>query len=481
MLVFYNPLIIRKQDHLSSHHFFDSTVILKSRVCFIKSIQEKIMLNGLIEIVIILILVLFNGFLALTEIAFVSSRKVKLKERAGQGDKGAQAALHLLERPEQVLSTVQVGITLIAIMTGVFGGATLAGEVELLLEHIPVIEPYAGAISVALIVLATTYISLVIGELTPKQIGLRNPETIASRVAPGMQWAARQLSLVVNFLSFSTRSILRLLRFQPQPEVRVTDEEIKLLIQQGMQGGVFEAIEEHVIDRLFHLSDQRIRAIMTPRVEVTWLDSEDEPEKIYDQIFKSGFMKFPVATGDLDHLSGVVNASDLLAQKLAGETLNLESLAREALVLPESMPAFSALEQLRQSPIHMALVINEYGGVEGLITATDILEALVGDFPDKEQFIDPDIVQREDGSWLIDGMVSINEIMDLLNLREVPVDENDRYDTLGGLVLAALEQIPSTGDQFDWQEWHFEVMDMDGHRVDKVLVTSKVARPDKGA
>ena len=431
------------------------------------------MLNGLFEITIILILILFNGFLALTEIAFVSSRKVKLKERAGKGNHGAKVALQLLEKPEKVLSTVQVGITLIAILTGVFGGATLAGEVESILQSIPFIEPYAGAISVGLIVITTTYISLVVGELTPKQIGLRNPEGIASAVAPSMQWAARQLSLVVNFLSFSTRSILRLLRFQPQPEQRVTDEEIKLLIQQGMRGGVFEAVEERVIDRLFHLSDQRIRAIMTPRVEITWLNSDDRPEKIYNAIIKSGFIKFPVAKGKLDRLQGVVNANDVLAQQIAGEPLDLNSLAREALVLPESMPAFRALEQLKQNPIHMAIVINEYGGVEGLVTSTDILEALVGEFPDQAQFVDPDIVQREDGSWLIDGMVSINEIMDLLNLREVPVDEDDRYDTLGGLVLAALEQVPSTGDQFDWKDWHFEVVDMDGHRVDKVLVTSK--------
>ena len=431
------------------------------------------MINVVIEIAIIFILILFNGFLALTEIAFVSSRKVKLKERASNGDKGAQTALQLLEKPEQVLSTVQVGISLIAILTGVFGGATLAGELEAWLIRIPFLEPYARVVSVSLIVIGTTYISLVVGELTPKQIGLQNPETIASAVAPAMQWAANALSLIVNFLSFSTQSILRVLRIQPQPEERVTDEEIKLLIQQGLKGGAFEAIEERVIERLFHLSDQRIRTIMTPRIEIVWLDTDKDDKENHKRIIDSGFIKFPVAERRLSNLLGVVNASDILNQQLARESFDLKPLVSKPLVLPESMPAFRALEQLRESPIHLAVVINEYGGVEGIITATDILQALVGDFPDTGQTNDPDIVQREDGSWLIDGMVSIIEIRELLGLKDTPVDINDRYDTLGGLVLAALEQIPSTGDQFEWKDWHFEVVDMDGHRVDKVLVSPK--------
>ena len=436
----------------------------------LSSLQLHDMRNSLIEIAVILLLIVINGMLAMTEIAFVSSRKVKLRERATAGNRGAQAALQLLKKPEQIFSTVQVGITLIAILTGVFGGATLAGEVELVLKRLPLIGHYAGGISVGLIVVTTTYVALVIGELTPKQIGLQHAEAIAAAAAPSLQKAARGLSALINVLSYSTQLILRLLRVRVPPQQLVTDEEIKLLIKQGLQGGAFEAIEEHVIDRLFHLSDQRIRTIMTPRVEVVWLDTLHAPQDNLQKILGCGFDKFPVATGRLDRLRGVINLKDILAQQQAGEPFNLEKLVTASLVLPETTPAFQALVALKQNAPRMAMVINEFGGVEGLITASDILQALVGDFPEAVH-AEPDIVQREDGSWLVDGRVLTMEIMDLLSLTELPIKEEDRYDTLGGIVLAVLDRIPKSGDHFVWQDWRFEVVDMDGQRVDKVLVT----------
>lgn len=422
------------------------------------------------EIIIIFALILLNGMLAMTEIAVVSARKVRLKQMAGEGNSGASIALDLAEDPTQFLSAVQIGITLVGILAGVFGGATVATELANVLEGIPLLANYSDTISVTIVVLLITYLTLVLGELAPKRIALTRTETIAATMAPLMNWICRATSPLVSLLSASTSLVLRLVGIRPSGGPSVTEEDIKVLIGQATLEGVFEPVEERMVEKIFRLGDRHVNELMTPRLEVTYMDVSDSPDILLDKVASSGYSRFPLVKGNMDEVLGLVQAKDLLMVCMQGETIDLNSIKQKAIFLPENTPAFQVLERFRETRLHMAFVLDEYGGVQGIVTPMDILKAIVGDIPDIDEVYDPDIVHRPDGSLLLDGMLTRDELKDLLDLKDLPGEGEHIYDTLGGLVMTQLGRVPTSGDSFEWQGIRFEVMDMDGRRVDKVLV-----------
>ncbi len=416
--------------------------------------------------IIILLLTIANGIFAMSEAAVISARKAKLQQQINEGDARARAALKLAENPNRFLSTVQVGITLIGIFAGAFGEATLRDDLSRYVSRIPGLAAYREPISLGMVVLGLTYISLVIGELVPKRLALRDPERIAGLVAAPMQTLSVIVYPAVHLLTLSTDAILRLLGIRPSDEPPVTEEEIKVLLAQGTKAGVFEETEHDMLAAVFRLTDQRASDLMTPRPEIIWLGLEESPAEITETLTKSGYSRFPVCQDDLDNVVGVVQAKDLLACILAGQPLELKNCLRPALFVPETSPASKILELFKQAQIPLALVIDEYGGTQGLVTLNDILEAIVGDV----ETVEPQAVQREDGSWLLDGTIPAEEFKEILRLEELPGEERGYYQTLGGFVMMSLGHIPVEGDHFQWGQLRFEVMDMDGRRVDKVLV-----------
>ncbi len=428
------------------------------------------MSNIALELFLIFFLLIANGIFAMSELAILSARRTRLEQRA-ENEAGAQAALELATMPDNFLSTVQIGITLIGILNGAISGATIASRLDLLLEQIPWLVPYSETLSVGLVVLVLTFLSIVIGELVPKRLALHNPEGIASAVAPIMRSLARFAAPAVRLLSAATDLVLRLFSLRPSDEPSVTEADVRTMIEQGTQVGIFEPIEEEIVGQVFRLSDRTVSALFTPRTDIVWLDLNDSPEAIKSKVLESGYSRYPVAQGNLDNIIGLVSAQALLAQSLTNQALDLQRIMQPALFLPETTPALLVVERLKQTRSHIALVIDEYGGVEGLVTLDDILTAIIGEVPDADEPDDPEAVQREDGSWLLDGMFQIDEFQELLDIETLPEVGEGYYQTVGGLVMAMLGRIPISGDQFEVAGWHLEVMDMDGRRVDKVLVS----------
>jgi len=422
------------------------------------------------EILVILFLVLVNGLLSMSEIAILASRKTRLQQRESGGDEQAGVALRLANEPGDFLSTVQIGITLVGILAGAFGGATVAKELAGALADIPWVGRYAGWIAVALVVVVISYLSLVLGELVPKRLALNNPDQIASLVAKPMVWLAKIVKPLVRLLSLSTEFFLRLLRVMPSNEPPVTEEEIRVMLQQGTQAGVFAEMEQDMVQAVFRLADRRVGTLMTPRTEIVWLDLDNELEHNRRKIIESMHTLLPVAIGDLDKVVGVVQARDLLARCLSGETLDIQACLVNPLFVPENMPALKVLEKFRESGVHAALVIDEFGGLQGMITVVDLLESIVGDIPMRGEITEPEVVQREDGSWLLDGRLAVDEFKELFQISELPGEERSAFVTLGGFIMTFLGRIPSAGMGFEWAGYHFEVVDMDGFRVDKVLL-----------
>ncbi|MGQ4645959.1 CNNM domain-containing protein [Lyngbya aestuarii] len=422
------------------------------------------------EIFLILLLIVFNGIFAMSEIAILSARKVRLQQLAKQGDIKARIALELADSPNQFLSTVQIGITLIGILAGAFGGATIAEQLADQLKLVPWLRPHAGTIALIFVVVVITYLSLVLGELVPKRLALNNPEQIATSVASQMRCLSRIAAPAVHLLSYSTDKVLRLLGVGPSQEQGVTQEEIKILIEQGTEAGTFEEAEQEMLNRVFCLGDQRVSALMTPRPEIIWLDLDDSSEVNRHKILNSVHTRFPVCQSTIDNVLGVVQVNTLLAQTLAGQPLDLTSSLRQPLFVPEGTWALKVLELFKQSGPHLALVVDEYGVLQGLVTLNDILEAIIGDIPSVDQSEQAQAVQREDGSWLIDGMLSVEEFRKLFKIVELPGEQRGNYHTLGGFVITHLGRIPTAADHFEWGGLRLEVMDMDGNRVDKMLV-----------
>jgi putative hemolysin len=422
------------------------------------------------EVVIIFLLIIANGILAMSEIAVVSARRARLQQWANAGDTKARAALELANAPNQFLSTIQVGITLVGILAGAFGGATIAKKLAADLQEIPFLAPYSHAVGLGIVVLGITYASLIIGELVPKRLALNSPERIAAAVAMPMRALSRLASPAVYLLSLSTDAVLRALGVRPSEEPPVTEEEIRLLLEQGAQAGTFEVVEQAMVERVFRLGDRRVAGVMTPRTEIVWLDCDASPEEIRRTVTESVHSRFLVAQGTLDNVLGVVHAKDLLARTFVGQPIDLTALVQQPLYVPESMRALTVLELFKQSGTHIALVVDEYGGIQGLVTPSDILEAIVGDIPSAGELREPHAIQREDGSWLLDGMLSIDEFKELFHLSTLPGEEQGVYQTLAGFVIMHLGRIPAAADHFEWEGLRFEVVDMDGNRVDKVLV-----------
>lgn len=424
------------------------------------------------EILIVFLLILANSIFALSEMAIVSARKTRLQQRAEGGDKGAEAALALSQDPTRFLSTVQVGITMIGILSGAFGGATIAEEIAAALDNIVWLAPYSEAIGVGIVVITITFFSLIIGELVPKRIALNNAERIAAKVATPMSTLARLATPVVTLLSMSTEAVLRLLGIKPSGEPSVTEEEVKMMIYEGAQMGVFEESEQEIVERVFRLGDRRASSLMTYRTEVIFLDIDDPLDDNLNKIAVSGHSRFPVYKGSPDEILGITQVKDLFAQEWRGQAVDLQAAIQPAVFIPEGMPALELLEHLREKKSHLALIIDEFGGVTGMVTINDVLEAIVGDIPTLEDKAEePDIVQREDGSYLLDGMLSNEELKDLLELDDLPNEESGSYETLGGMLMTEMGRIPATGDAVSWNGWRFEVVDMDGYRVDKVLTS----------
>lgn len=423
------------------------------------------------ELLIIAVLIALNNLLAMTEASLFAVRKARLQQRINEGDKQAETALKLTENPNLFLSVIQIGITLIDVLTGAVAGATLADFLARQLQNVPALAPYAHTIGLVVVVLVITYFSIILGELVPKRLAIQNPEGIASFFAPPMLFLSKVLSPVVRFLSFSTDVVLRVIGVRPSTEPPVTEEEIQVLLDQGTQAGVFEEAELDMVAGVFRLNDRRVYSLMTPRTEIAWLDMRNDADEVLGKLSESPFSRYPVCQGSLDNVLGIVKARDLLTRSVKGEPLNLKECLLPAIFIPETSFASRALEVFKENNKELVLVIDEFGGVTGLLTINDVLEEIVGDIETSE----PQVTQRQDGSWLLDGMLDVDEFKELFKMGTLP-NEND-YETLGGFVMANLGHIPTSGDQFEWEGLRFEVVDMDGRRVDKILVTTLPARP----
>jgi len=416
----------------------------------------------LLEAAFILLLLVANGVFAMSEIAVVSARRSRLDHLARTGDGRARAALALAENPNNFLATVQIGITLVGILAGVFGGATIAEELADSLNTIPGVAPRGEEIALPVVVLAITYFSLVIGELVPKRIALSNPERIASRMAPFMRALARVARPAVWLLSKSSDLLGALLRVPPAHTAVVTDEEVTSIVATGARAGAFHPAEAAMVRRVFSLGDRRASAVMTPRPEIVWIDLTQPSETLTRTIIDSGYSRFPAAEGSLDNIVGVIELRSVAAQCLAGKAVDLRGLVRPPLIVPEHAPALAVLDRFRSERQQFAFVVDEYGGVEGIVTISDLAESVVGTR-------DADaIVTRRDGSMLVDAMINFEDLAHTLDFR-APDDAG--YDTLAGFVMAQMHRLPRTGDTFDSGGYRFEVVDMDRHRVDRVLIT----------
>lgn len=431
------------------------------------------------ELLALFILILCNGLFALAEIAVIAARPARLQERAYRGERAALDVLQLQEQPERFLSTIQVGITLVGTLTGALGGATFAEQLTLRLREIPFLEPYAPALGLGIVVVLITYFSIVLGELAPKRLGLTDPEAVAMRLARLMLFLSRITAPLVSLLAASSKAVIAFLGVRREVEQPVTDEEIRLLMLQGAEAGVFDVMESEMVEGVLRLGDQRSRTVMTPRHEIVWLDLQAPLEENLAKVRESGYSRFPVCDGTLDKVLGMIYAKDLLARVLSGEPLDLAQNLRQPLYVPETMPALEMLEQFRRSQVHVALVLDEYGGVEGIITFRDLLESLVGQIASAGETGGPTAVPRPDGSWLLDGSYPVGQLEDILGVLELPARERIGYETVAGLVLALCDHIPRRGEWVQWQRWKLEVVDMDGLRIDQVLV-SPVAEASEG-
>jgi putative hemolysin len=432
-----------------------------------------------LEIAIVAVLLVANGIFAMTEMALVSSRKSRLRSRAEKGDRGAVAALDLAESPTRFLSTVQLGITLIGIFAGAFGGATLAHEIGDKIDGIPVLGVYSDHIGFGLVVLALTFFSLVIGELVPKRLALQNPERISVFMARPMQSLSRIAAPIVHVLSASTEMILRIFRIHAHKETPVTEEEVAGMVREGLEAGVLHPAESEMMHSVLALDRLNVRQIMTQRPRIVWLSADDTHEEIWHKIVVSHHSHFPVYEGRRDQVLGVVSVKSIYANLAAGISVNLRDLLVPALVIPQMQSAIALLETLKRESRHIALATDEYGGISGLVTLNDLLEAIVGEMPEAGSRRALPFVAREDGSVLVDALVGIEEVEAYFSDFALSEAEQRKYSTLGGYICERLGRIPSEGEHFEDRGFRFEVLDMDRQRVDKVLVSQLPVRTEE--
>jgi putative hemolysin len=417
------------------------------------------------EIFILLGLILLNGVFAMSEIALVSARKARLEAQGNKGDKRAKAALELATHPDRFLSTVQIGITLIGILTGIYSGEKLTDNFVLFLNNWTFLQPYSNGIATTIIVILLTYFSLVLGELVPKRIGLSRPEAVAKMMAKPMSIISRITSPFVWLLTKSSYLIVKLFNIKTDNN-QVTEEEIKAIISEGTEHGAIEEAEQEIIERIFHLGDRNITSLMTHRSDIIWFDPDDNEVKIREKIIAAPHSIYPICDEELDNIKGVVSIKDLY---VADDLTLFKDLMQPALFVPDNNTAYQVMEKFRESKIHSCFIVDEYGSVLGMITMNDILEAIIGDMPQPD-VDDYAITQREDGTYLVDAQIPFYDFLSRFNKTEWLTDEEHQYDTLAGCILHELEHIPHTGETMEWKEFKIEVLDMDGHRIDKVLV-----------
>jgi putative hemolysin len=422
------------------------------------------------DLLLVLVLVLLNGLFAMSEIAIVSSRRARLVQMADVGSSGAQRALELSSEPTRFLSSVQVGITSIGILNGAIGEAAVVTRLNAFFLQVPSLAPYAHVLAMGTMVVGLTYVSLILGELVPKRLALTHPERIASIIARPMQVLSTAARPLVLLLSVSTETILRVLRVRQVKTPAVTVEEIKVLVEQGAEEGVFEPTEQELVTNVLNLDQRQVGSVLTPRSTVDYLDVRDSVETNRERLRSAQHNVLPLCDGGLDHVLGFVRATKVLEQVMGSSALDLPSLAEPALYVPETMSLMKLLEQFKRTHLPLALVVDEFGDVEGLVSLTDVTEAIVGDLP-SEPGEEPLIVRREDGSWLMDGSLDIDTVLRTLDDDSLLTDEDrQHYHTLGGLAMLALDRVPRTGDIFERGPFRFEIVDMDGNRVDRLLV-----------
>ena len=423
------------------------------------------------EFLIILFLVILNGIFAMAEIALVSSKKVRLEEKANNGSKGAKIALQLLHKPEEFLSTVQIGITLIGVIAGAYGGANWTNDVSAFIAQFGLLQKYAVEISYVIVVGIITYLSIIVGELVPKSIAFNNPEGVAIALAPVMSVLSLITTPLVKFLSFSTKTVVSIFRIKVKNEPPVTEEELKILLDQGSQLGTFEKNESEMIKSIFRFGDRKAKSVMINRQEIVWIDVNDSRENIEKIMNSSTFSRLPLGDGSLDRVIGIIKVKDYFRQSDVGKEADLRDIVTQPLFVQKNMPGIKILDRFRETKIHLAIIIDEYGSTQGMITLHDLVENILGELPERYENYEKPVFEREDGSFLIDGSILIDELEEILKVR---FERHQEYSTLGGYVMSKLNRIPKTGDKFSSENYKFEVVDMDGKRVDKVLVQKKI-------
>lgn len=431
------------------------------------------------EILILAGLILLNGAFAMSEIALVTARKARLQRLVDEGDKSAAAAMALGEDPTRFLSTIQIGITSIGVLNGIVGEAALAAPLATWLASLGVPQPYGSYLATGLVVITITYFSIVVGELVPKRMGQSHPELFARLVARPIEWLAIATKPFVLLLSVSTRTLLRVLGAKETSGSPVTEEEIHAVLAEGTSAGVIESHEHAMVRNVFRLDDRQIGSLMVPRADVVFLDLDETFEENVARIGRSDHARFPVIKGGRDNVVGVLNARQWLSNALQGGSRELaDQPLQPTLYVPETITGMELLDNFRQSDVHMAFVIDEYGEVQGIVTLQDLIEAITGEFQPRDP-ADSWAVQREDGSWLLDGHIPVPELKDRLGLESVPEEDRGRYQTLSGMLMFLTGRLPKVADHAQWQGWRFEIVDLDARTIDKVLAT-KVEPPPEG-
>lgn len=433
------------------------------------------------ELLVILALLLFNGLFAMSELAIVTARQSRLAALANRGSRRARAALTLAQEPTAFLSSVQIGITLIGILAGAFGGARVALHLQPYFAQVPAVARWSEEIAFALVVAGVTFASLILGELVPKRIALTAPERVAMGIAPIMAALARLLRPAVWVLSASTTLVFRILRLREHRDHAVTEDDIKAMIAQGRASGTVHAGEAEIVDRALRLGDRPVSAVMTPRTDIVWLDVDEPPEQLRHQLSELQYRAVPVSSGTIDHVQGILRIRDLLGPALRGEPLDLGGALHPPLFVPESLPLLRLVERFRETQTELAMVLDEYGGVLGLVTRTDVLDDLAMGLPGTAQGHPDEVVRRDDGSWLVDGACSLQDFADRTGIDAAAEYETAGVRTVAGLLLAELGHVPGVGESREIAGYRFEVVDMDGRRIDRVLVAPlPAAAPDKG-
>ncbi len=429
-----------------------------------------------VNILIILVLFFFNAIFAMYEIAMVAARETRLEQRVDDGSEGAADALILLADPnQQYLSTVQIMITLIDTLAGGIGGALLARPLAEVLDNIPWLASYADTIALIVVVVIITYFSIVLGELIPKRLAVSKPENVVTTLSPMIRFLTKVFRPLTKLLSSSTNLGLKIFRINTDMGPMITEDEIKNYIEQGRDIGVIEDSEREMVSGIFRLGDRRVEALMTPRMEMVWIDINDPIDQIWQEILETPHSRIPVADGDIDNIIGYLQIREMIGLSKEDLDLDLRKHIKEPIYLPENMAALKALDNFQTSGVHLAMVVDEFGGITGMVTDYDILEAIVGEIPEDGSDKDSLAIQREDGSWLFDGLIVIDQLKEILDISEIPGEDKGTFQTLSGFVMSQLGRIPKTGAKFIYNNFTFEVVDMDGRRVDRVLVSENPA------